>query len=93
MCVCVCACVGVHKMFGMKEGSQGIETYIYHCDLWVKTLRFSTSTLTLYTFCMYMASLVATWMPSSNLWYTKSQRSRHVYDTIMQGRPRLVEFV
>ena len=29
-----------------------------------------------------MALLAVTWMPSSNLWYMKSQRSRQVYHTV-----------
>ena len=49
-------------MFGMKEGSQRIETYTIYCDPWVKTkiLGFST-----FTFCeelwptIYGALLVA----------------------------------
>ena len=44
-----------------------------------------------------MASLAVTCMLSSNLWYTKSQRSGQVYLTVYQGRlttaPRLVESV
>ena len=30
-----------------------------------------------------MASLAVTWMPSSNLWRTKSQRSGQVYHTVL----------
>ena len=30
-----------------------------------------------------VASLAVTWMPSSNLWCTKSQRSGHGYHTVL----------
>ena len=33
-----------------------------------------------------MASLAVTWMPSSNLWCTKSQRSGHVYHTVLSRK-------
>ena len=30
-----------------------------------------------------MASLAVTWMPSSNMWRTKSQRSGHIYHIVL----------
>ena len=41
-----------------------------------------------------VASLAVTWMPSSNLWHTKSQRSGQVYHIVLPREAfRLVEFV
>ena len=61
---------------GVKKGQ-----YFYHCDIWIIT-QSRVSPLLVSVRNNDQNKITCIWMPSLNLWHTKSKRSGHVYYTV-----------